>query len=226
MIGCFVRALPVFVDHRRQLLSLSRAIVPRPALVDNNGTSTDTLRIVSFLCAFIWGSLSWPDPAGGRLNPHHRSSPRVARRQRKHHDNQEEINANGISVRAIGLHSHPPPRRGFHCLRPQVRTPRTHVVPTFPFPTLRRSEVERIEFHMAWVHGRAALFVQPRTIGGFTVASATQIGTLAGSFGVFAGAAALFFLGEVPRVRRDVLQQFPFLDTYFDRTIAPEDNPF
>ncbi|KAJ5112469.1 hypothetical protein N7532_000514 [Penicillium argentinense] len=51
-------------------------------------------------------------------------------------------------------------------------------------------------------------------------------GTLAGSFGVFAGAAALFFLGEVPRVRRDILQQFPFLDTYFDRPIAPEDNPF
>lgn len=49
-------------------------------------------------------------------------------------------------------------------------------------------------------------------------------GTLAGSFGVFAGAAALFFLGEVPRVRRDILQQFPFLDTYFDRPIAPEDN--
>jgi hypothetical protein len=49
-------------------------------------------------------------------------------------------------------------------------------------------------------------------------------GTVAGSFGVFAGAAALFFLGEVPRVRRDILQQFPFLDTYYDRPIAPEDN--
>lgn len=49
-------------------------------------------------------------------------------------------------------------------------------------------------------------------------------GTLAGSFGVFAGTAALFMFGEVPRVRRDILQQFPFLDTYFDRPIAPEDN--
>jgi len=49
-------------------------------------------------------------------------------------------------------------------------------------------------------------------------------GTLAASFGVFAGAAALFMLGEVPRVRRDILQQFPFLDTYYDRPIAPEDN--
>lgn len=49
-------------------------------------------------------------------------------------------------------------------------------------------------------------------------------GYLAGSFGIAAATGALFFLGEVPRVRRDILQQFPFLDRYFDRTIAPEDN--
>lgn len=49
-------------------------------------------------------------------------------------------------------------------------------------------------------------------------------GFLAGSFGVAAATGALFFLGEVPRVRRDILQQFPFLDRYFDRTIPPEDN--
>lgn len=30
--------------------------------------------------------------------------------------------------------------------------------------------------------------------------------------------------GEVPRVRRDILQQIPGLDTYYDRRIAPEDN--
>jgi hypothetical protein len=49
-------------------------------------------------------------------------------------------------------------------------------------------------------------------------------GTLAASFGVFAGTAALFMLGEVPRVRRDILQRVPGLDTYYDRRIAPEDN--
>ena len=49
-------------------------------------------------------------------------------------------------------------------------------------------------------------------------------GTLAASFGVFAGTAALFMLGEVPRVRRDILQRIPGLDTYYDRRIAPEDN--
>lgn len=49
-------------------------------------------------------------------------------------------------------------------------------------------------------------------------------GYIAGTFGVSAGVAALFFLGEVPRVRRDILQQFPFFDQYFDRRLAPEDN--
>lgn len=39
-----------------------------------------------------------------------------------------------------------------------------------------------------------------------------------------AGIFALFFFGEVPRVRRDILQQFPFFDTYYDRRLAPEDN--
>lgn len=49
-------------------------------------------------------------------------------------------------------------------------------------------------------------------------------GALAASFGVAAGTFALFFFGEVPRVRKDILQKVPFLDQYFDRTIAPEDN--
>ncbi|OKP14183.1 hypothetical protein PENSUB_96 [Penicillium subrubescens] len=61
-------------------------------------------------------------------------------------------------------------------------------------------------------------------VAGFTIPSAIQAGTLAASFGVFAGTAALFMFGEVPRVRRDILQQIPGLDTYYDRRIAPEDN--
>ncbi|KAJ5637034.1 hypothetical protein N7490_006913 [Penicillium lividum] len=65
-----------------------------------------------------------------------------------------------------------------------------------------------------------------RRVAGFDMAGAIRAGTLAASFGVFAGTAALFMFGEVPRVRRDILQQVPFLDTYFDRTVAPEDNPF
>lgn len=39
-----------------------------------------------------------------------------------------------------------------------------------------------------------------------------------------AGIFALFFFGEVPRVRRDILQKFPFFDQYYDRRLPPEDN--
>ncbi|KAJ5569716.1 uncharacterized protein N7459_009146 [Penicillium hispanicum] len=87
-------------------------------------------------------------------------------------------------------------------------------------PTLRRAAAQ------ATSSAFAPKIAVPRSVAGFNLTSATRAGTLAGSFGVAAGVGALFFLGEVPRVRRDILQQFPFLDTYFDRTIAPEDNPF
>lgn len=43
-------------------------------------------------------------------------------------------------------------------------------------------------------------------------------------FGVSAGVFAVFFFGEIPRVRKDILQKLPFFKTYLDRTIAPEDN--
>lgn len=49
-------------------------------------------------------------------------------------------------------------------------------------------------------------------------------GSIAAGFGVAVGTGALFIFGEVPRVRNDILRQLPFFDTYFDRTIAPEDN--
>ncbi|KAJ5666924.1 hypothetical protein N7462_011333 [Penicillium macrosclerotiorum] len=87
-------------------------------------------------------------------------------------------------------------------------------------PTLRRAAAQ------VSASAFAPKIAIPRTVAGFTIPSAVQAGTLAATFGVAAGTGALFFLGEVPRVRRDILQQFPFLDTYFDRTIAPEDNPF
>ncbi|KAL4807150.1 ubiquinol-cytochrome-c reductase complex subunit-domain-containing protein [Aspergillus unguis] len=61
---------------------------------------------------------------------------------------------------------------------------------------------------------------------GLTVNDATKIGGIAATFGVSAGVFALFFFGEIPRVRKDILQQLPFFDTYLDKTIAPEDNPF
>ncbi|KAL1862017.1 GABA/polyamine transporter [Paecilomyces lecythidis] len=51
-------------------------------------------------------------------------------------------------------------------------------------------------------------------------------GTIGATFGVSAGIFALFFFGEVPRVRNDILQKVPVLGEYFDRSIPPEDNPF
>jgi Ubiquinol-cytochrome-c reductase complex subunit (QCR10) len=48
--------------------------------------------------------------------------------------------------------------------------------------------------------------------------------TIATGFGVAAGVFAVFFFGELPRVRNDILRKLPFLDTYFDRTLPAEDN--
>ncbi|KAI9371344.1 ubiquinol-cytochrome-c reductase complex subunit-domain-containing protein [Aspergillus egyptiacus] len=63
-------------------------------------------------------------------------------------------------------------------------------------------------------------------IYGFTAQTAAQYGAIGAAFGVSAGVFALFFFGEVPRVRNDILRKLPFFDTYLDRSIAPEDNPF
>lgn len=45
-------------------------------------------------------------------------------------------------------------------------------------------------------------------------------------FGVSAGIFAVFFFGEVPKVRTDILQKMPVIGNYFVREIPPEDNPF
>ncbi|GAB1213655.1 hypothetical protein ATERTT37_002805 [Aspergillus terreus] len=70
------------------------------------------------------------------------------------------------------------------------------------------------------------IYYTPMQVQGVTAKTAAKYAQIAGTFGVSLGVFALFFFGEVPRVRNDVLRQFPFFDQYFDRTIAPEDNPF
>ncbi|KAJ5485197.1 hypothetical protein N7539_005185 [Penicillium diatomitis] len=87
-------------------------------------------------------------------------------------------------------------------------------------PTIRRAAAK------ATSSAFAPKIAIPPKIAGFTIPSAIQAGSLAASFGVFAGTAALFMFGEIPRVRRDILQKIPGLDSYYDRPIAPEDNPF
>jgi hypothetical protein len=49
-------------------------------------------------------------------------------------------------------------------------------------------------------------------------------GTILGTFGVAAGVFAVFFFGEVPRVRQDILSKVPGLSSYYDRSVPPEDN--
>ncbi|KAL5359822.1 ubiquinol-cytochrome-c reductase complex subunit-domain-containing protein [Aspergillus floccosus] len=72
----------------------------------------------------------------------------------------------------------------------------------------------------------APKYYTPMHVQGVNAKTATKYAQIAGTFGVSLGVFAVFFFGEVPRVRNDVLRQFPFFDQYFDRTIAPEDNPF
>lgn len=51
-------------------------------------------------------------------------------------------------------------------------------------------------------------------------------GVLAGGFGGVAGFFALFFFAEVPKVRDDIMLKIPYINKYFVKEIAPEDNPF
>jgi hypothetical protein len=47
-----------------------------------------------------------------------------------------------------------------------------------------------------------------------------------GGFGAVAGIFALFFFGDVPKVRKDIMQQIPIIGGYWVKEIPPEDNPF
>jgi Ubiquinol-cytochrome-c reductase complex subunit (QCR10) len=53
-----------------------------------------------------------------------------------------------------------------------------------------------------------------------------RYGAIAAGFGVAAGSFAIFFFGEIPKVRKDILQKVPVIGDYFIREIPPEDNPF
>ncbi|RMZ86057.1 hypothetical protein DV737_g7, partial [Chaetothyriales sp. CBS 132003] len=63
-------------------------------------------------------------------------------------------------------------------------------------------------------------------VKGFTLTNAIRYGGIAAGFGVAAGVFAVYFFGEVPRVRKDILQKVPVVGDYWVREVAPEDNPF
>ncbi|TQS38095.1 hypothetical protein Golomagni_01408 [Golovinomyces magnicellulatus] len=45
-----------------------------------------------------------------------------------------------------------------------------------------------------------------------------------GAFGGVAGFFALFFFGDVPRVRKDIYEKIPVFGHYFEKKIPPSDN--
>ncbi|EXJ80719.1 hypothetical protein A1O3_07003 [Capronia epimyces CBS 606.96] len=62
---------------------------------------------------------------------------------------------------------------------------------------------------------------------GLTPLKAFRYGAIASGYGIAAGLIAVFFLGDVPRVRHDILQNIPVVGGLFVKEeIAPEDNPF
>ncbi|PSS25472.1 hypothetical protein M430DRAFT_16190 [Amorphotheca resinae ATCC 22711] len=69
-------------------------------------------------------------------------------------------------------------------------------------------------------------YTVPLNYRGWTVQSAARLGATLGAFGGVAGFFALFFFGEVPRVRQDILQKVPVIGSYFVREIPASDNPF
>lgn len=50
--------------------------------------------------------------------------------------------------------------------------------------------------------------------------------TMTAGFGAAALLAVAFLMEDVPVVRKDIYQNLPIIGHYWDRTVAPEDNPF
>lgn len=67
--------------------------------------------------------------------------------------------------------------------------------------------------------------IQPN-FHGLTAGRLMKYGITASTFGAAAGIFALFFFGDVPRVRIDIMQKLPIIGDYFVKEIPPEDNPF
>lgn len=66
----------------------------------------------------------------------------------------------------------------------------------------------------------------PPNVNGWTAKSVTRLGLTLGAFGGVAGFFALFFFGDVPKVRKDILQKLPIIGNHFVKEIPPSDNPF
>ncbi|KAJ4308737.1 hypothetical protein N0V84_011926 [Fusarium piperis] len=70
------------------------------------------------------------------------------------------------------------------------------------------------------------LYQSQPNLAGFTIQSATRIGTRLAFYGAPAVVGVLLFANGIPRVQRDILQKIPVLGDYFRTEIHPADNPF
>ncbi|EFR00049.1 hypothetical protein MGYG_03055 [Nannizzia gypsea CBS 118893] len=72
----------------------------------------------------------------------------------------------------------------------------------------------------------APKYTVPTKVAGFTVTQGMRMMPMAAALGTATGIFAVFFLGDTPRVREDILMNIPLIGSYWERSIAPEDNPF
>ncbi|KAK2865123.1 hypothetical protein FQN49_003891 [Arthroderma sp. PD_2] len=72
----------------------------------------------------------------------------------------------------------------------------------------------------------APKYTVPLKFGGLTLTQGMRFMPIATTFGVAAGIFGVFFLGDVPRIREDILLNIPVIGSYWEKRIAPEDNPF
>ncbi|KJX94011.1 hypothetical protein TI39_contig4227g00006 [Zymoseptoria brevis] len=66
----------------------------------------------------------------------------------------------------------------------------------------------------------------PYTFYGITTQHILRVGQLAGGFGLAAGIFAIYFFDGIPKVQRDILDKVPFIRSFYNKEIPPEDNPF
>ncbi|PGH27042.1 hypothetical protein AJ80_01227 [Polytolypa hystricis UAMH7299] len=64
----------------------------------------------------------------------------------------------------------------------------------------------------------------PLHFKGLTIPTVMKYSGLATGFGVSLGLFAVFFFGEVPRVREDILMKVPVIGNYWERSIPEQDN--
>ncbi|OAL64509.1 autophagy protein Apg5 [Trichophyton rubrum] len=70
----------------------------------------------------------------------------------------------------------------------------------------------------------APKYTVPTKIAGLTTTQVMRLMPMATTMGAATGIFAIFFLGDVPRIREDILMNIPIIGSYWDRLIAPEDN--